>query len=206
MIKLLIGAAILAVCPVSVQGLDSTEPTTSVVSSSSEEGAIQTIEEWASGFLSAQTITTLLTVLSFLAVIVKLARDLKAMKNEKNLTLKNVTDSIMANLDKTLPDEISKSINQYLPSLVEYAEKSDKIMVAFAKILALSQENTPDAKVAILGLIQELGVISNSSIEESKKKVIESAQAKKEAEEKTKESVKTVIAETSKTSYDGTGV
>ena len=74
-------------------------------------------------------------------------------------------------------------------------------MSIFAKILALSQENTPESKVAILNLIEELGVVGKDLTDTAKEVVIESKELAEQAKEELDKKIDEIVE-----SYDGTSI
>lgn len=152
--------------------------------------------KWAEGWFSPQVITTLSTVVGFLAVIVKLAYELRKLAKDKQLTVDKVSEIVLGQIKETLPEDVSAEFSKYLPTLTAYAEKSNEVLNVFAKVLALSQENTTESRLAILELIQQLGIISNDMIAKAKAEVErqkEEEDAKKKAQE---EAVAKVIEDT----------
>lgn len=203
MIKLLV----LALAPAMLVGAegDVTEPSTvdfetSEVSSvyeepsSSEDGDSFDWVKWAEGWFSPQVITTLSTVVGFLAVIVKLAYELRKMAKDKQLTVDKVSEIVLGQIKETLPEDVSNEFAKYLPQLTKYAEKSNEVLNTFAKVLALSQENTTESRLAILELIQQLGIISNDMIADAKAEV-EKQKAEEEAKKKAQEEAVTAVIE-----------
>ena len=212
MIKLLV----LALAPAMLIGAEgtgqeavsSTEPEISEAGSVSEVSSEQLSEEtteggevfdwaeWAEGWFSPQTITTISTVIGFLAVIVKLASELRKLAKDKQLTVDKVSEIVLGQIKETLPEDVSAEFSKYLATLVAYADKSNEVLNVFAKVLALSQENTTESRLAILELIQQLGIISNDMIDKAKAEVErqkEEEEAKKKAQE---EAVTKVIEDT----------
>ena len=212
MIKLLV----LALAPAMLIGAEGEEPgavssmepeiseAVSVSESASEQLAEENADggeafdwaEWAEGWFSPQTITTISTVVGFLAVIVKLASELRKLAKDKQLTVDKVSEIVLGQIKETLPEDVSAEFSKYLPTLVAYADKSNEVLNVFAKVLALSQENTTESRLAILELIQQLGIISNDMIDKAKAEVEkqkEEEEAKKKAQE---EAVTKVIEDT----------
>lgn len=208
--------ALLAVSPAGLIGAEdagpdagaSTDPEISEAGSVSEVSSEQLSEEtteggeafdwaeWAEGWFSPQTITTISTVIGFLAVIVKLASELRKLAKDKQLTVDKVSEIVLGQIKETLPEDVSAEFSKYLPTLVAYADKSNEVLNVFAKVLALSQENTTESRLAILELIQQLGIISNDMIDKAKAEVErqkEEEEAKKKAQE---EAVTKVIEDT----------
>ena len=161
--------------------------------------------EWAKGWFSPQTLTTLASVLTCLGVVVKCVGEIRRLAKDKQLTIEKIQDLVLTQIKKDLPEDVAVEFNKYLPTLTEYAAKSNEILNTFAKILALSQENTAESRLAILELIEKMGVVSQELVLKAKEEV----QAQKDAEEKKaeeqKEAVKEVISAT-EPKDDGTSI
>ena len=161
--------------------------------------------EWAKGWFSPQTLTTLASVLTCLGVVVKCVGEIRRLAKDKQLTIEKIQDLVLTQIKKDLPEDVAVEFNKYLPALTEYAAKSNEILNTFAKILALSQENTAESRLAILELIEKMGVVSQDLVTKAKEEV----QAQKDAEEKKaeeqKEAVKEVISAT-EPKDDGTSI
>lgn len=161
--------------------------------------------EWAKGWFSPQTLTTLASVLTCLGVVVKCVGEIRRLAKDKQLTIEKIQDLVLTQIKKDLPEDVAVEFNKYLPTLTEYAAKSNEILNTFAKILALSQENTAESRLAILELIEKMGVVSQDLVTKAKEEV----QAQKDAEEKKaeeqKEAVKEVISAT-EPKDDGTSI
>ena len=176
-------------------------------SESASEGASSTFDwvEWAKGWFSPQTLTTLASVMTCLGVVVKCVGEIRRLAKDKQLTIEKIQDLVLTQIKTSLPDDVAAEFNKYLPALTEYAAKSNEILNTFAKILALSQENTAESRLAILELIEKMGVVSQELVIKAKEEV----QAQKDAEEKKaeeqKEAVKEVISAT-EPKDDGTSI
>ena len=221
MIKLLV----LALAPTMLIGVDAESPTesdTMPTETTSEVAPISSQEtsenassgstsvsfdwvEWAKGWFSPQTLTTLASVLTCLGVVVKCVGEIRRLAKDKQLTIEKIQDLVLTQIKKDLPEDVAVEFNKYLPTLTEYAAKSNEILNTFAKILALSQENTAESRLAILELIEKMGVVSQDLVTKAKEEV----QAQKDAEEKKaeeqKEAVKEVISAT-EPKDDGTSI
>ena len=74
-------------------------------------------------------------------------------------------------------------------------------MTIFAKILALSQENTPESRIAILNLISELGVVTKEIVDNAKVIVEDAVKQEEEKKEQVENQLNEIIE-----SYDGTSI
>lgn len=132
--------------------------------------------ETIKGYLTPETITVCITVFSFLVALLKMVSVIKDLKTQKAMTmenlLKNLTILNAEEYDKEKQD-LMKTIIDLIQPLLAYSE-------AMAKVLALSQENTPESRVAILEIIQSLGTIDANLIDKAKLLVAEQETEKEE--------------------------
>lgn len=163
-------------------------------------------EEWAKEWLSPQVLTTVTAVLTALVAVLKMVASLKSMAKNKQLTIDGVNEIVVSNLKECVSKEVAGKIDAYMPEIIAYEKKSSDIMIAFSKILALAQENTPEARKAILEVIQELGVINNTAVESAKKTIEKQEEAKKAEEAKKTDDLNKIVEETSKPTENGTTI
>lgn len=161
---------------------------------------------WAQEWLSPQVLTTVTAVLTALVAVLRMVASLKSMAKSKQLTIEGVNDIVVSNLKSCVSKEVADKIDAYMPEIVAYEKKSNEIMIAFSKILALAQENTPEARKAILEVIQELGILNEKTVDSAKKTIEKQEEAKKAEEQKNTDDINKVIAETSKPKDDGTTI
>lgn len=132
--------------------------------------------ETLKGYITPETITVCITVFSFLVALLKLVSVVKDEKTRKIMTMENLLKNLSIQNAEEYEKEknaLMKLIVSLITPLVEYSE-------AMAKVLALSQENTPESRVAILDIIQSLGVIDKNLIEQAKTVVSEEVTTKEE--------------------------
>lgn len=163
-------------------------------------------EEWAKEWLSPQVLTTVTAVLTALVAVLKMVASLKSMAKNKQLTIDGVNEIVVSNLKECVSKEVADKIDAYMPEIIAYEKKSSDIMIAFSKILALAQENTPEARKAILEVIQELGIINNTAVESAKKTIERQEEAKKAEEAKKTDDLNKIVEETSKPTENGTTI
>ena len=162
--------------------------------------------EWAKEWLSPQVLTTVTAVLTALVAVLKMVASLKSMAKNKQLTIDGVNEIVVSNLKECVSKEVADKIDAYMPEIIAYEKKSSDIMIAFSKILALAQENTPEARKAILEVIQELGIINNTAVESAKKTIERQEEAKKAEEAKKTDDLNKIVEETSKPTDNGTTI
>lgn len=163
-------------------------------------------EEWAKEWLSPQVLTTVTAVLTALVAVLKMVASLKSMAKNKQLTIDGVNEIVVSNLKECVSKEVADKIDAYMPEIIAYEKKSSDIMIAFSKILALAQENTPEARKAILEVIQELGIINNTAVESAKETIERQEEAKKAEEAKKTDDLNKIVEETSKPTDNGTTI
>lgn len=132
--------------------------------------------ETLKGYITPETITVCITVFSFLVALLKLVSVVKDEKTRKIMTMENLLKNLSiqnAEEYEKEKDALMKLIVSLITPLIQYSE-------AMAKVLALSQENTPESRVAILDIIQSLGVIDKNLIEQAKTVVSEEVTTKEE--------------------------
>ena len=171
-----------------------------------DKEAIFDWEEWAKEWLSPQVFTTVTAVLTALVAVLKMVASLKSMAKNKQLTIDGVNEIVVSNLKECVSKEVADKIDAYMPEIIAYEKKSSDIMIAFSKILALAQENTPEARKAILEVIQELGIINNTAVESAKKTIEKQEEAKKAEEAKKTDDLNKIVEETSKPTDNGTTI
>lgn len=128
------------------------------------------------GYLTPETITVCITVFSFLVALLKLVSTVKDLKTQKAMTMEN----LMKNLSIQNAEEFEKETQALVKVIVDIIQPLLKYSEVMAKVLALSQENTPESRVAILNLIQTLGTIDENIIAQAKTLVEEQETAKEE--------------------------
>jgi hypothetical protein len=128
-------------------------------------------EKWLSEWLDASTVATIMSYVAYLGTIIGLVAKLRTLKQNNNLTLENVKDTILSEVGDKISTETRNEIEKYLPSILETSKNQKEILEVFAKVLCLSQENTAESKVAILNLISQIGIVDNKVVETAKKEV-----------------------------------
>lgn len=184
----------------------STETTSVVVSESSSEEpsdgtAVDEVREWVDKFLSPDKVAMYMSWVAYIGTIIGLVASIRRLKQNNNLTLKNVSDEVQGKLELIVSKQVADQFGKIAPRIIEGQEQANEIMAIFAKILALSQENTPESRVAILDLIEKLGTVSRDITETAKEAIEEgkvfAEETKKELDRKVDEIVD---------SYDGTSI
>lgn len=162
------------------------------------------IQEWLAQWLTPQQVAMVMTWVAYAGTIIGLIVKLYQLAKTKSLSNENVKDLIM----KELGDKVDKSVQDNLATSIvainKTIERQNEVLALLAKVSALSQENTPESRVAILELISRLGVVDKDDIEKAKETIKEEVKTKREIEKATNESVDKVIEKFDKD--DGTSI
>lgn len=164
------------------------------------------IKEWLSKFFEPQQVAMIMTWITYIGTIIGLIAKCYSLAKQKTLTADNVKEAILEKLGDKVDEAVANQLASSLVSITKMVKNQNETLALLTKVMALSQENTPESRVAILDLISRLGVIDNSEIQEIKETINKQVEETKVAEEKTNESVDTII-ETYKVNDDnGTSV
>lgn len=164
------------------------------------------IKEWLSKFFEPQQVAMIMTWITYIGTIIGLIAKCYSLAKQKTLTTENVKEAVLEKLGDKVDEAVANQLTTTIISIDKMIKNQNETLALLTKVMALSQENTPESRVAILDLISRLGVIDNSEIQEIKETINKQVEETKVAEEKTNESVDTII-ETYKVSDDnGTSV
>ena len=164
------------------------------------------IKEWLSKFFEPQQVAMIMTWITYIGTIIGLIAKCYSLAKQKTLTADNVKEAVLEKLGDKVDEAVANQLSSSLVSITKMIKNQNETLALLTKVMALSQENTPESRVAILDLISRLGVIDNSEIQEIKETINKQVEETKVAEEKTNESVDTII-ETYKVSDDnGTSI
>lgn len=163
------------------------------------------LKEWLSKFFEPQQVAMIMTWIAYISTIIGLFYKFYQMAKEKNLTAKNVKDEIMSELGDKINESVANQLTTSVLSISKMVKNQNEVLALLTKVMALSQENTPESRVAILELISQLGVVKDEEIEEMKETINKEVEDKKAAEEETNKSVDTII-ENHKVEDNGTSI
>ena len=166
-----------------------------------EPTKVDEVKEWVDEWFSPDKVAMYMSWLAYIATFIGLAVKFAQLKKVNNLTLRNVSDEVKGVLELTISKEVAKKFDDMLPSVLATQEKTNAIMTIFAKILALSQENTPESRVAILNLIEQLGTVGQDVVNNAKEIIEQGVQLAQEAKEELDKKVDEIVDH-----YDGTSI
>lgn len=182
----------------SIEEISSSEVVSSnEISVSSETNVIEEnkdkIEDKLNEWFSPQVVAMIMSWLAYIGTILTLVNNLKKLKKEKNLTAQDVKEQVCAELEKVVSKQVVEKVATYFDSADKMQKEIKDVLETFAKILALSQENTPESRVAILELIQRLGNNTNGMIETIKETINTQEKEKEEKKQANEEKLNKII-------------
>lgn len=156
-----------------------------------QENAPETQEEfdlgkWLSNFFSPAVVATIMSVVTSLGVVLKLANTVLKLAKQKQTTIEDVAQLVKKTVAETTKEESLKLVNDLIAPITDKVNTITPILTALTKMIALSQENSPESKLAILELVQSLGTVSTKVIEDAKQTIV------KQVEEEKEEKVETI--------------
>lgn len=125
------------------------------------------------------------TAITLIATVCKLASSLKALKQKSDVQATDITNVVVDTLNKIVDSKVNDKLNQAIKPVVEFLQKNQNTTEALAKIIALSQENTPESRVAILDIIATMNVLPTNLIESAKQDIAKEQEAEKQEQEQT---------------------
>lgn len=213
MIKELLLISALTFSPMNTEDTTPTEPTTGETTEPTETETETPKEDeetfdwkaWLEQWFTPQQVAMIMTWITYAATIIGMIYKFYQMAKEKNLTAENVKTLIMKELGDKVDESVKTQLASAITSLTKTAERQNEVLSLLAKVSALSQENTPESRVAILDLISRLGVVDKEDIESAKETINQEVEEKKAQEEETNKSVDNII-ETHKEEDNGTSI
>ena len=175
-----------------------------VSSQATEEGVVAKAEQVAEDILSKwftpDKVAMIISWVTYAGTIVVLAIKLRNAMKQRDLTLASVKQAIMESLDGKVSESVSKAIEGYLLKAEQTEKQTQAVLSDFSKILALSQEDSPEARLAILEIIERLGNAPKEIVEQVKGSIEEDKKSQKEL----KKAIKEIATE--KPEWDGTKI
>lgn len=152
-------------------------------------------------YLTADKVAMYMSWVAYIGTIIGLVANINKLKKANNLTLKGVSDEVKKELRDNVGKEVKEQAERFLPTILATQEKTNEILKAFSKMMALSQQNTPESRVAILELIENLGTLGKEVTDNAKAAIDEEVKAIEEHKEKIEDRLDEIID-----SYDGTSI
>ena len=193
-----------------------TEPTTPKEDEKKEDDSTSTdegkkeetkneLKEWLSKFFEPQQVAMIMTWITYIGTIIGLIAKCYSLAKQKTLTADNVKEAVLEKLGDKVDEAVANQLSSSIVSITKMIKNQNETLALLTKVMALSQENTPESRVAILELISQLGVVKDEEIEEMKETINKEVEDKKAIEEETNKSVDTII-ENHKVEDNGTSI
>lgn len=162
-----------------------------------EENSPKDFGEWLKSVFTPEVIAAIISALTAAGALLKCASSVKIFAKSKKKDEAEIQDQV----DKAIRESLAKLGNETLLPLTEKVNQMTPTLDAFAKVLALSDQNTPEAKIARLELLQKVGGKETKEIAQTAKdEVIKRAEESKERTDKAKAELDSIIG------YDGTRI
>ena len=158
---------------------------------------------WLEQWFTPSQVATIMSWVAYIATIIGLVVKLKNLASSKSMTLENVKKTVEEELKANkieLSEEQKANMEAYLPKVMDTCSNLKDICVVMVKMLALSQKDDAESKLAILDLISKLGVIDKDITDEAIKSVKTTETKKVEAKEETLNKLDSIIKD------DGTSI
>jgi len=139
--------------------------------------------ELVKDYFSAETITVISSIIALVIGLLKAIGTIKKLKIDKELTLENVRDELKKQLGDETQEQINKALVEITKPIAEQVNSIIPTLDTFGKVLALSQENTPTSRLAILELLTNTNQVEVQVVEQAKESVekqVEEEELKKE--------------------------
>lgn len=162
--------------------LEAVEQTEEVVEKSKE------FWELVKDYLTPQTLTAITSLILLCVAVLKLVSVVSNLKKQNAMTMDNLLERLKGVVQDVGNNQVQKAILELINPLELKIDALQPVLEVFSKILALSQENSPESRLAILDLIEQLGNLKDVKLIETTKETIvtkeeEKAEVKKELEE-----------------------
>lgn len=153
--------------------------------------------EWIKSIFTPEVIASIVTALTAAAALLKFASSAKVFAKSK----KKDEAEIMDQVERGIKAGVEKAMKEVIAPLEEKVQRISPALDTFSKVLALSHDNSPEAKLAILDLLQKIGGKETKEIAQTAK-----AEVVKQAEESKAKTEKAIAQLDEIIEYDGTRI
>ena len=179
--------------PITGETTPSNDNSSSSTETSESDKIQEEIKAWLEKWLEPSQVAMVMTWITYAATIVGLIVKISNLAKQKTLTAENVKDLIMDELGDKVDESVKKQLETAINSIIKTTERQNEVLELLTKVAALSQENTPESRLAILDLISRLGVVDKEDIENAKDTINNEVEEKKALEEETNKAVDKII-------------
>lgn len=140
---------------------------------------------WLEETFTPELIASIITALTTLGVVLKMALTLKQLAQSKQTNAEEIKNKILSTLKEQVDETTYKSIEKIVNPIINSIQEIKPYLDIFAKILMLSQINDDKSRLEILNLIESLGSIDKKSIDNAKETINEQISAEEKKKEET---------------------
>jgi len=163
-------------------------------------------KEWLAQWFTPQQVAMIMTWIAYITTVITVVYKFYRMAKDKNLSNENLKTLIMTEIGSKVDSSVKEQITAIAIPLLQTSKNQEEVLKVLTKIMALSQENTPESRVAILDCIASLGVVDKQVLEQSKQAIDTQIKATEDKKIATQTAVDNVIQDTATTSDDGTQI
>lgn len=196
------------------EGVAKETPTEEVVKN--EEGVVEKENQefdwnaWLSQWFSPEQVAMIMSWVAYAGTIIGLVAKLRQLAKLKNTTAEDVKKVVLEEIKHSVSEEVAEQVKPYLDGVIKVSANTNDVMKVFAKILALSQVNDAQSRIAIIELIASLGVIDKELLVEAKETIKANEETKEENKNEALDQIDNIIEETKEEekveSDDGTSI
>ena len=125
--------------------------------------------EFLQNYLPPETVALIVSMITAIFTVIKMAITISKQAKVQVESAKEIASACKQQAEDTAHDIMENTLKPYIDEL-KVVKGS---LQAFSKIFVLMQENTPEARLAILKLVEELGTVEVKEIEETKQVILE---------------------------------
>ena len=132
------------------------------VSAEAEAVAVDTAEnidfgEWIQQYFTAEHITILVQMITIIGIVLKVVNQTKQLANTHIITMDNISSNVQKVVREVSSKEFTDKVNEQVKPLIETVGKLENLVSTQTKMIALMQDNSPSAKIAVTDLLCGLG-------------------------------------------------
>lgn len=191
--------------PTTEEVVEETETQTEENETPAEEKEEFDIQEYLAKWFEPSQIAMIMSWVAYAGTILGLVVKVKQLAKQKQTTAEQVKELVLDEIKKSINEEVADKVKPYLDGVVKINANTNDLMKVFTKVLALSQVNDAQSRLAILELIASLGVLDKELIEEATKQVEEQVETEEENKNEALEQIDEIIEDTS-SEEDGTSI
>lgn len=162
-----------------------------------EENAPKDFWGWLKSIFTPEVIASIVSALTAAAALLKLASSAKVLAGSK----KKDEAEIHEQVEKAVRETVARIGKEAIQPIADKIEAMTPTLDAFAKVLALSDDQSPTAKIARLELLQRIGGKETKEIAQTTKEAVE-----KQAKESQERADKAIAQLDEIIGYDGTKI